>query len=46
MKFLADNSYVRVEKNERQEMLISLVPYEATHGDKHADDVGYEESPF
>jgi hypothetical protein len=46
MKFLADNSYVRMEKNERQEMLISLVPYEAVHGDVHADDIGYEESPF
>jgi hypothetical protein len=46
MKFLADNGYVRMEKNERQEMLISLIPYEATHGDKHADDIGYEESPF
>jgi hypothetical protein len=46
MKFLGDNGYVRMEKNERQEMLLSLIPYEATHGDKHADDIGYEESPF
>lgn len=46
MKFLVDNGYTRMEKNERQEMLLSLVPYEATHGDKHADDIGYEESPF
>jgi hypothetical protein len=46
MKFLGDNGYVRMEKNERQEMLLSLTPYEATHGDKHADDIGYEESPF
>lgn len=45
MKFLADNGYVRIEKNEsRQEMMISLKSYLAAFEDTHADDI--EESPF
>ena len=44
MLFLTNNSYIRSEKENRADMLTSLVEYKSAYGDKHADDI--EESPF